>query len=237
MEYENTSPIQTFFKNKWVRLVLAIDVIAVLVVIILGIFNSNKTSNIILNITPVDATISIDGKSDFINGTYTIIPGTHQLTISHEDLESKTFTINIAPDHATMVSTFLKGADGDLGFYTQKANYESYLRLTEIASAGDNITIDADSSAESFIADLEHTLSISKILPIKGWVYNTTLGITSSATAGFAIRDGINRQECEKIACLLVNYYGTDFQEAVMNKIKEAGYDPANYQFIYEKYN
>ena len=237
MEYENTSSIRTFLKNKLVRLILVIDVIAIITIAIVSILNMNKSSDVILNITPINADISIDGQSGFTNGTYAVTSGNHTLTIAHEGLESKTFNIDVAPDSVTMVNAFLNGPNGDLSFYEQKVNYESYQKLAEIASTNNNITIDADSSAETFIAKLKHALTISKDLPIKGWVYGAHSGIANAATAGFAIRDGMYREDCVKIACLLVNYYGVDFQDAVKEKIKEAGYDPADYQIIYERYN
>ena len=234
MQDGNVSPLKAFFRNKWVRIILIIDIIAFLVVIGIIIMNSTKVSTINFNIAPVDATISVNGNTNYTNGQYAITPGSYEIVVSHEGLESKTFNIDIEPHYVVALTTFLKGADNGFGFYELNANYESYEKLKAIASKDNNLTTDQDTSAEQFISDSEHKLSIVNILPIKGYVYaDPSVG---ASTAGFAIRDGKSRRDCEKIACLLVNYYGEGYEETVAEKIKAAGYNPADYQLLYERY-
>lgn len=225
-----------FFKNKWVRLILAIDAVMILAIIGMVILDIAKNSVIYLNVTPVDAIISIDGRTEVTNGMYAIMPGTHEITIAREGLESKTFTIDIAPDYVVEFTTFLKGEGDNFDFYKLIPNYNSYLKLVEIASVGNNRTTDEDFSAEPFIVDFERVLSITDDLPIKGWVYGAPAGTGNGATAMFAIQNGINMKECEIISCLLVNYDGTDFEEEVIKSIEDAGYDPLDYQIIYKRF-
>ena len=213
------SPLKIFFRQKWVRIILIIDVLAILIVAGIIIHNATKVSIISFNIAPVDAVISVNGNTSFTNNTYKITPGTYEIKISHDNLETKTFTIDIAPHDAITFTAFLKDVDEKFSFYESKEN---------------NLTYDNDVSAEEFIKKVTKALGIFELLPIKGYIYEDTEINTS--TAGFAIKDGRSSSKCEKIACLLINYYGHDYEELVTEKIQEAGYDPENYQLIYERY-
>lgn len=228
------SPVRVFLRNKWVRLVLVIDILAIITVIGILIWNATKTAVINFNIAPVDAKIQIDGRGEYYNGSYQVHPGNHEITISHDGLTTKIFNLDLKSGYNTTLTTFLSD-NGNFDFYTFKNNYTSFDKLAEIASKDNNITTDGDTSAEQFIDNFRNTLSIMEKLPIKGYVYADSS--TNSSTAGFAIRNGISKEGCEKTACLLVNYYGKDFESAVADAITDAGYNPANYQIIYERYN
>lgn len=228
------SPVQAFFRNKWVRLILIVDVIAVIVVIGFLIWNATKTAIINFSVAPLDAKIQIDGHGEYSNGSYNVHPGNHTITISHDGLTTKTFDLDLQSGYSTTITTFLSD-NGNFDFYELKDNYGSFQKLAAIASAGDNLTTDHDTSAEQFIASLEHTLSILEILPIIGHIdANPEAG---TFLAGFAIHDGENKAECEKTACLLVNYYGINYETAVTEAIKNTGYNPTDYQLVYERYN
>lgn len=235
MQDDNVSYLKAFFRNKWVRIVLILDVIAIAVVIGVYVRQATKISTISFNIAPVDATISVNGDSSYKNGRYSITPGTYEVKISHKDLETKTMKINIESRHYVAVTTFLAGADNNFDFYAQRNRSSSYQKLKDIASKDNNITTDSDTSAQDFIENFEHILSITDKLPIKGYVYADPNA--SSSTGGFAIRDGQSNKKCEKAACLLVKYYGKDYEEEVKKQIKEAGYNPDDYQLIYERYS
>ena len=235
MQYEdgNISPLRAFFKKKWVCLVLIADVLIIIAIIVALIIKAGEVSTLNFNVTPTDATISVNGNANYSNGVYSMTPGTYEIVISHDGLNSKFFTIDLAPHYVSTISTFLSGEDNNYGFYEQKDNYLSLQKLIEIASAGNNITTDHDTSAEDFIKDFKHILSIYEKLPIKDYIYADPTA--NASTAGFVIREGSNG--CEMIACLLVNYYGDGFKDAVIEKIKEAGYNPSDYQILYERYS
>ena len=228
------SPVKQFLRNKWVRLVLVIDVIVVIAIIGILIFNASKTAIVSFNVAPIDAKIQLNGQGEYSDGSYQVLPGTYEITISHDNLTPKTFTLELKPNHETTLVAFLSD-NGNFEFYKLMDNSASYQRLTEIASKSNNITTDHDTSAEQFISDFNQILSITKVLPIKGYVHADPS--ISASTAGFTIRDGRSKEECERIACLLVNYYGNGYEETVAEKIKEAGYNPADYQIVYERYN
>lgn len=228
------SPVRQFFRNKWVRIILAIDVLAILVVIGMIIWNATKTATINFDVAPIDAIIQIDGKGDYQNGTYHVHPGNHKITISHDSLTTKTFNIELQSGYSTALITFLSD-NGNFSFYELINNYTSFEKLSSIASKENNITTDQDKTAEDFITNTKHIMSIMEKMPIKGYVYANNNANASSA--GFTIRDGRSKMECQRAACLLVNYYGNGYEETVKKKITEAGYNPSDYQIIYERYN
>ena len=107
-------------------------------------------------------------------------------------------------------------------------------KLESIASAEDNITTDHDTSAEGFIKNYKRMMSISEILPIKKYIHADPEINTS--TGGFIIQEGTSDAGCEKIACLLVEYFGRGYEKTVIETIEDAGYEPTDYQIIYERY-
>ena len=234
MQNGNVSPLRDFLRNKYIWIFWAIDAIAIIAVILAFIHQASKVSTIYFNVVPINATISVNGDTHYANGQYNIAPGQYKISISHEGLKTKTLSVNIeAHDYAT-VTIYLADDDNSFNFYKLKDNYESYKKLKTIASAENNITTDKDTSAQKFISDYERIISILKTLPLKGYVY--TEPSANMSTGGFAIENGQNKKECRQSACLLVRYYGKDYENAVIEKIKEAGYNPSDYQIVYERY-
>lgn len=237
MQYNDgsISPIRAFFNNKWIRIILVIDVLIIFVLIGIKFWQSTKVSVIEFNIAPIDATISVNGNTNYANGQYSITPGTYEIKISHEGLETKTLSVDIEPHQITPVTLFLTGANNDLSFYELKDNYKSFEKLDSIISSNQNLTTKDNTFVKDFISDFKHKISIFNKLPIKGYVYGDSSA--NSSSAGFTIQNGQNSKSCDKTTCLLVKYYGHDYEEAVKAKIKEAGYNPADYQIVYERYD
>lgn len=233
----NTSPIKLFFHQKWVRIVLVLDLLAIIAVIAVAIFNTTKTAVVTFYVAPTDATITVNG-AKYENGTYKFSPGSYDITISHPELNSKTFHYDLASDSSTLVTTFLSSTDDDgdpsFDFYEQSSNYYSFQALASIAGKDNNQTIDHDTSAEDFVARMQKILSIESLLPIVDNIYGVP-GV-NTATTGYSIRNNIDNQECQKVACLLVMYYGEGYEEAVAEEIRSIGYNPTDYEIIYERY-
>ena len=237
MQDGSLSPLRAFFKNKWVRIILIIDAIALLIVIGLAIWNATKVSTITFNIAPIDATISVNGNTNYTNGQYAITPGTYEVTISREGLESKTLTVDLTPKHVTTVSAFLVGADNSFNFYELKENYESYKKLESIASKENNITTDSDTSAEEFVGNYQRNLRLYQTaLPIdysdqqeiiragSPW-YTTTRAFTISYN---------HSDECTKTLCIKISIEKIDDDNFIQEYLKEKGFDIKLYEVKYE---
>ena len=227
------SPVQIFFRNKWVRLFLIIDVIAVLVIIGILIWQTTKVSTINFDVTPIDSTISINGNSDYSNGEFSVTPGTYEITISHEGLKTKTFTIDVSPEHVVSISTFLSDEKNSFDFYKLRDNYMSYKKLEEIASSRNNITIDHDTSAESFIQKFQKNYNnFSTKLPIeyhKSEGYGAYLQILENIT----IKANYN---CNLTLCVQALIVGTENKDLIKSLMEEKGLNAEDFEIEYKFY-
>lgn len=233
---ENNSPLRGFFKNKWVRLIIVIDILAVIAIIVIAIANSFRNSVIVLNVAPLDASVTINSKNGYKNGQYYFFPGEYELSISHESLDTKTISIKLESHNVTTVSIYLS-KDGKFDFYGRKENYESYQKLYSIISPDYNRATDNDSSAERFVSDFQKHYSIFKDLPIideTPSVYGLSLGSRYQKDI-LKISDGRPLEECTQTLCLhITDTSGTkkEYAESIIDKF---GYDHNKFQLIYQK--
>ena len=234
MRNDNTPLLKAFFESKWIRAILVIDVIAIILVVVLSIQKAARVSTITFNIAPIDAKISVNGDSHYANGQYTIAPGRYEIVVSRDGLETKTVSVDVESRHFVTVSLFLTGSDKNFDFYKQNANYKSFQKLKTITSASSGATIDNDDSAKDFVAEYDRVLSFFDKLPIKGYIHADPR--INASSAGYAIRNGLNKSQCKTSSCLIVNYYGKGYESEVEKEIKQAGYNPKDYQIVYERY-
>lgn len=234
MQNEGVSPLKAFFRNKWVRLVLVLDVVIVIFVIIAAIVKTTRTAVISFNVTPVDAKITIDGSGDYANSgeAYSLAPGTYEVQISHESLSPKTFTVSLEADRNTTITTFLH-QDNDFSFYTLRDNFSSFEKLAEIASASDNQTTDHDTSAEAFIANFQESYNLYRTkLPIEyreSEGYGSNLSILKNIT----IRASYN---CDITLCIQALMVGTDSEEFINTLLEEKGFNVEDFEIEYKVY-
>ena len=227
---QDGSVLGNFFRNKWVRFVLVVGLIVVISVAIFVNIDIHKDAAIVFNVAPVDATITINGDSNYTNGANSISPGDYEIKISHEGLESKTIKVSIAPRQVITISTFLSGPDNNFEFYELKENYSSMQMLKTIASRGNNITTDHDTSAETFIDDYDRKTQIVNILPIDYFEMDET-----NKDAGKFFGIDLN-DNCDKIdLCLIVAPIKNVSHEEALEFIRSQGYDPNDYDIIFQE--
>lgn len=227
------SPLQAFFRNKWVRLFLVVDVVLLLILILILIWQATKVSTIKLNVVPFDSTITINGKSGFTNGEYSITPGTYQVTISHDDLETKTLAVDISPNNVVSITTFLSDTDKTFDFYKLRKNLDSFYNLKEIASSENNLTTDHDTSAEEFIQKFQTNYTdFTTKLPIEYYEstgYGETLSIQKNITLKAAY-------DCDLTLCIQALVVGTDSKEFVDNLLRDKGINLEDFEIEYKFY-
>lgn len=235
MQDGSVTPIGNFFRNKWVRFVLVIDILAIIGIIAIIIYNLTKNSIINFTIAPIDATITVNGNSSYHNGSYQFHPGTYEVVISHDGLDSKTFTVELQDNSNAAITTFLSGSD-NFDFYRLKDNYSSYLALERIAAASDNQTTDHDTSAEAFILQQERKDSITKLTPIRFAI----CGEPASRVNCNAIEVTYDYSEkCDNQRCLIIKGRADELFNDVINELanqlEAKGYNLKNYRYIYEQ--
>ena len=226
---QDGSIVGDFFRNKWVRLILVLDIVAIIVIIAVAIVNSLKTAVIEFNVTPINSVISVNGDSSYSNGSYRFFPGTYEITVSREGLDPKTFILELGNNDVQTVALFLSN-NGNFDFYALKENYSSFAKLAEIASAANNLTIDHDTSAEKFIEEFNRKTSINQILPLEyQFIDDTNYGTNSF----FAIDE--NSDCVYNGLCLIVSPIINASETQILEFIRTNGYNPSDYQITFEE--
>ena len=235
MQDGSMSPIKAFFRNKWVRLILILDLIAIIFIIALVINNATKTAVINFMVTPVDATITINGRDGYRNGgeAYSFAPGTYEVQISHPDLDSKTFVLNLEANHNVTVSTFLS-QNGSFEFYELRDNLSSFEMLAQVASAGNNQTIDQDTSAEAFITNFQKNYNLySTALPITYSEYDYDEYGREVLSKYITIRESY---DCNVTLCLETAISNEDEKNQAKELLENAGFNIEDFEIEYRVY-
>ena len=227
------SPAQIFFRNKWVRLIIAIDIIALIVLGLVLIWQTTKVSTVNFDITPLDSKISVNGNHSYQNGQYSLTPGSYEITISHESMTPKTFTVNIAPDTIVSVTTFLSDQDQTYDYYKLREHYMDYEKLAQIASSANNLTTDQDISAESFIAKFQKDYTdFSTKLPIEyreSEGYGQDLSIQKNITLKA-------KYDCNYTLCVQALVVGTDDESFIKSLLTDKGFNTEDFEIEYKFY-
>ena len=146
----NESMLKSFFKSKWVITILLLNIVIIIVVITLLIINSSKNSKLVFSVTPLDATISVNGDTNFTNGTNTIYPGKYDIVISRDGLETKSFSADVLSDQTVTISTFLVDTEKTFDFYKLTENVSSMEKPEDVRKAEnsqpDPVSVDWDLS-------------------------------------------------------------------------------------------
>ena len=124
MQDQNLSPLKAFFRNKWVLLTIAVDILIIIALITIAVVKSMKKSVLTINVVPVDAVVKVNGQTGYTNGSYRLFPGVYEIEISHPELATKTFSIDLAKHDVGTITTFL--SDDDFSFYQLRANLGAF---------------------------------------------------------------------------------------------------------------
>lgn len=195
-----------------VAVVLAVSAIAAIA------YNVNKNARLTVIVTPIDATIKINGKQ-YNNGTADFFPGEVKIEVSRKDFDTKTVTVNLESHKTTTALVYLT-QDGDLDYYeTSAADYE-ILRLV------------ADDSVAEYLEKMEKRLAIRDLLPL---TKNTDADTPDSKYGVYSrqtlINDGTELPDCDRVICLsLID--NTDSDDVARALLNEYGYNFDDFKII-----
>ncbi len=187
-----------------------VPIVVILVIVVILTTILSKNAELILLVAPSTATLKIDGHK-VASGSIKLRAGSHTLVISGEGFEQKQINFEIAKHETKSINAYA-GNDND---------FEYYLRHdTEI----DRLALVADEEAIKFINNYRESKTILELLPI---VVAKEYGAKSSTLS--------RGDACERSYCLKKTDDNADLRKEMEAKIVELGYDPENYEIIYER--
>lgn len=225
---QNLSPLQAFLRSKWVRVVLVVDVLLVLLLIGVAIFQNTKTATVDILTVPSVAKVKIGG-GEYESGAYRIHPGDYEATVYADGFVTKTVPVEARAGEISKVWVYLVPEEGGFDWYTLKDNYDEFEQLAKIASTDGNATTYQDANAEEFVERFQENYEIYKEnLPIDVFEYQENN--TEQLTQRYAtIRDFIieinNDSDCNKTICIKVLVNKLDDKDYVQRLLIDKGFN------------
>ena len=215
---QNLSPLQAFLRSKWVRVMLVVDVLLVLLLIGVAIFQNTKTATVDILTVPSVAKVKIGG-GEYESGAYRIHPGDYEATVYAEGFVTKTVPVEARAGEISKVWVYLVPEEGNLNYYAQHVD-DWY-----------NMGLMSDEEAQR----VYRLLSIQEELPMdyveremdNEGEMNLVKDITISANNG---------EGCETYYCLKVATILDKNEETVRGLLAEKGFNLDDYEVEWKVY-
>lgn len=205
--------MKSFIKSHPLLVIVFSVLIFITGVLFITALSLKDTSEIELRIAPSSATVTIDGKP-YENGTFRISTGVHTIKIEKSGFTTKEYTFDTTK--TDKIYDYLLENDGGYTWYLN--HKEDALLLTSI---GDYLT-----TLESTKYTSEYP--VSTVLPIIYAHYDEDYNYTEYRI------DGGSFTGCDTDFCIKVTDTTGGNLDAAKQKIRDAGYNPDDYQILYE---
>lgn len=179
------------------------------------IFYQTSLATVDLLVAPVSSKITINNK-EYKNGQHKLTPGEYEVIISKEDFNTKTFKLSLKAGKTTNLHTFLDQTDGLETWYIN--HNEDDLIRTQIG----------DEQATKASEKYNKKYPIVSVLPLIYADYDDNYNYTEYRI------DGGKYDECKKEFCLKITDSTGGNEEKAKRFIQENGFDPNDYEIIYE---
>ena len=211
-----------FIRNhKVLSLLLFLNVVAVLVVILVIVIHNAKTATVDIMVAPMNATVELNGAKYENMRSHNVMPGDYHVKISMEGMQTKEYDFSIEKDGFVRVWTYLLDANG---------GFDYYLSHPDDAMLLDDVISDDDKVAQSFVDEYKQKIGIVDILPINYDAYSDDF----SEYVQYGTRVDNSRDDCPKVACLVIEDNTGGNEQRAKDKIREYGYNPDDYEIKYE---
>lgn len=190
----------------------------VVVAIIFYVIDSRKTSILRTIIAPSFATLTVNNKTYPINKDIRFEPGEYSITISADGFQSAQENIVLKDQETTTFAIYLERTDGDT-FSWYEGHNEEY---STFMSAANYL---ADQSAANFAAKYP----VSSILPFNIVEVDPVTYDWTEYKVG-----GGKTDDCKTEFCIIITDTTGGNREKALDKIREKGYNPDDYQIIYK---
>lgn len=205
-------------ERKKIRKLIYVAVAGALVIIGVSAYfiirNIQMNATLDLLVAPVSAEVKINGRT-YNNGKHKFDPGTINVEITKEGFRAQNYTIDLPSNKTTKLYTYLVQNDGSLDWYIN--HQEDQMIMTMIGDAK------ADEEGKKYTEEFPAIQG----LPI---IYVDYL---SGPYTDFRV-DGGKFPGCKKDFCIKITDTAGNGYEKALNMIRERGYDPDNYEVIYE---
>ena len=192
-------------RHKIISAAIALNVIAILVVVLLIVVHRTKTVAIDVYVAPSDATIELNGKK-FDN-----------LSISMDGMKTKEYDLALENDGFARIWEYLVDDNDSLDYYLK--NPDEISILTKFSD---------DEEVKKVIEYYDKVVSIRDALPLE--YYDRS---DPDNSVGVFVEE--DTDECaNKILCLVI-YGGEKNRDIALNLIREAGYNPDDYGIRFEE--
>ncbi len=203
-------------KRNTIIIIAIIVAIFIIIPLILFIIHTIYSAKLTTTIAPSFATLEIDGKTYPINTELSLKPQQTTAIISAEGFQRKEISLNLIKDETISIATYLVPNDGDLSWY-----YNNPEENTLFENVG------GQEAAKNALIFLEE-YPISEILPL------SFADIVDGNPINYRIDIG-KFEACKTNFCLKISDYTGLSREHALNLIRSKGYNPDNYQIIYQK--
>ena len=208
-------------RHKVASVVVAIDIVAILVVILVIVLHQSKTATIDILIAPSAAEISLNGKRYDNFSSHNVMPGDYHAVVKMEGMETKDFDFSVQDGEFRRVWDYL--LDGEGGFSYYLTHTDEVATLKQVAD---------DEKAKTFLAKYDKLNSINTVLPL---TYSNTYDLDATEIVSISINWGEEENCSAQNFCLMVSDYTGKNHEKALSMIREAGYDPDDYVVQYEE--
>lgn len=204
-------------RHKIISAAIALNVIAILVVVLLIVVHRAKTVSIDVYVAPSEATIELNGKKFDNFASYNLMPGEYHVSISMDGMKTEEYDLTLESDSFTRIWKYLVDDDGSLNYYLE--NPDEISILTKFSD---------DVEVKKVIEHYDKVVSIRDALPLE--YYDRS---DPNNSVGVFVEEDMN--ECiDKILCLVI-YGGEKNRDIALGLIKEAGYNPDDYGIRFEE--
>ncbi len=204
-------------RHKIISAAIALNVIAILVVVLLIVVHRAKTVSIDIYVAPSDAIIELNGKKYDNFASYNLMPGEYHVSISMDGMKTKEYDLALENDGFARIWEYLVDDDGSLNYYLE--NPDEISILTKFSD---------DEEVKKVIEYYDKVVSIRDALPLE--YYDRS---DPDNSVGVFVEEDMN--ECvDKILCLVI-YGGEKNRDIALGLIKEAGYNPDDYGIRFEE--
>ena len=204
-------------RHKIISAVVALNVIAVLVVILLVVIHRAKTVSIDVYVAPSEATIELNGKKFDNFASYNLMPGEYHVSISMDGMKTEEYDLTLESDGFARIWEYLVDDNDSLDYYLK--NPDEISILTKFSD---------DEEVKKVIEYYDKVVSIRDALPLE--YYDRS---DPDNSVGVFVEEDMN--ECiDKILCLVI-YGGEKNRDIALGLIREAGYNPDDYGIRFEE--